>query len=129
MARLRPPRPLVWLIAVAAMIRIAGPAPAQSNASIGANFTTMTLDTNFATFGTGLQPPDTMGAAGLNHFVSYLNGSFSIYTKAGTQVSGVSDRAFWTSALGSDPGNLSDPRIVYDPASRRWFAAMITTSQ
>ena len=39
-------------------------------------------------------------------------------------------RSFWTNALGSDPGNLSDPRILYlYPASQRWFAVMITTDQ
>jgi hypothetical protein len=70
-----------------------------------------------------------MGAAGPNHFVSFVNGSFSVFGKNGTLVSQVSDTSFWTTALGSNPGGLSDPRILYDPASQRWFATMITTDQ
>ncbi len=70
-----------------------------------------------------------MGAAGPNHFVAFNNGSFSIYNKNGSLLSQVSDESFWTSALGTDPGGLTDPRILYDPASQRWFATMVTTDQ
>ncbi len=70
-----------------------------------------------------------MGAAGPNHFVVSQNDGFSIFSKNGTLVSSESPTAFWTSALGSDPGGLTDPRILYDPASQRWFAVMITTDQ
>src|SRR5205823_1036320 len=59
----------------------------------------------------------------------FNNGSFSVYGKNGALVSQTSDTTFWTNALGSDPGNLSDPRILYDPASQRWFAVMITIDQ
>src|SRR5262249_27637671 len=84
---------------------------------------------SFALFGNNLEPPDTMGAAGQQHFVAFNNGNFSIFNKNGTLVSQVSDTTFWTTALGASPGGLSDPRILYDPASQRWFASMITTGQ
>src|SRR3954468_7987546 len=111
----------------AALIALAAPTDAQS-LSIGANFTTITRSQTAPLAGI-FEPPDTMGAAGPNHFVAFNNGSFSIFNKNGSLVSQVSDTSFWTSALGSDPGGLSDPRILYDPASQRWFATMITTDQ
>jgi T5SS/PEP-CTERM-associated repeat protein len=96
--------------------------------SVGANFTTITRSQTNALAGT-IEPPDTMGAAGPNNFVTFNNGSFSIFNKNGAVVSQISDTSFWTSALGSNPGGLSDPRVLYDPASQRWFASMITTDQ
>src|SRR5581483_9972211 len=114
--------------AAAALAAAADPAAAQTF-TLGANFTTMTLENSFANLGTSPEPPDTMGAAGLNNFVALQNGSFAVYSKTGALVSQVSDNSFWTSALGLNPGSLSDPRIVYDPASQRWYATMITTGQ
>src|SRR3954471_1019357 len=111
----------------AALIALAAPTDAQS-LSIGANFTTITRSQTAPLAGI-FEPPDTMGAAGPNHFVAFNNGSFSIFNKNGSLVSQVSDTSFWTSALGSNPGGLSDPRLLYDPASQRWFAIMITTDQ
>src|SRR3954453_7110791 len=111
----------------AALAAIAVPSNAQS-LSIGANFTTITRSQTAPLAGI-FEPPDTMGAAGPNHFVAFNNGSFSVFNKNGSLVSQVSDTSFWTSALGSNPGGLSDPRLLYDPASQRWFATMITTDQ
>lgn len=112
---------------VAVLVTLIGQAQAQSF-STGANFTTITRSQTNALAGI-IEPPDTMGAAGPNHFVAFNNGSFSVFSKNGAVVSQVSDTSFWISALGSDPGGLSDPRILYDPASQRWFATMITTDQ
>jgi T5SS/PEP-CTERM-associated repeat protein len=92
--------------------------------SVGANFTTQTrADGIFE------EPPDTMGAAGPNDFVAFVNNGFVIYNKDGSLVSRVSETSFWAAALGLDPGNLSDPRILYDPVSQRWFTSMITIDQ
>src|SRR4051812_30033111 len=111
----------------AALVALATRSDAQS-LSIGANFTTITRSQTAPLAGI-FEPPDTMGAAGPNHFVAFNNGSFSVFNKNGSLVSQVSDTSFWTSALGSNPGGLSDPRILYDPASQHWFAVMITTDQ
>jgi T5SS/PEP-CTERM-associated repeat protein len=116
------------IVSFAAWMAAIGSADAQT-LSVGANFTTINRSQTRALVG-DLEPPDTMGAAGPNHFVAFNNGSFSIFNKNGALVSQVSDTSFWTSALnGSNPGGLSDPRILYDPASQRWFATMITTDQ
>ncbi|HEX5472304.1 MAG TPA: hypothetical protein VFW73_10475, partial [Lacipirellulaceae bacterium] len=97
--------------------------------SVGANFTTITRQQTRTVSGFIIEPPDTMGAAGPNQFVEFNNGSFSIYSKSGSLISQVSDESFWTNALGTDPGGLTDPRVYYDPQSQRWFASMVTTDQ
>src|SRR4051812_7518449 len=118
---------LANLCGVSILVTLTGQTQAQTF-STGANFTTITRSQTNALAGI-IEPPDTMGAAGPNHFVAFNNGSFSVFNKNGAVVSQVSDTSFWTSALGSDPGGLPDPRILYDPASQRWFATMITADQ
>lgn len=81
--------------------------------------------------GTAATPPDAMGAAGLDEFVTFVNGAFAIHSKTGQRRSLVSDREFWRNA-GIPPvvadGRLSDPRILFDPTVNRWFASEITVS-
>lgn len=83
-------------------------------------------------FSKNLTPPDSMGAVGPSHYVEFVNGAFAIYTKTGTRQSIVSDNQFWSNASwpGTKPSfsGISDPRIVYDSASGRWFATEITTA-
>ena len=67
------------LAAFAAMIGIA---QAQTF-SVGANFTTINRNQTGIVSGFIIEPPDTMGAAGPNHFVAFNNGSFSIFSKTG----------------------------------------------
>ncbi|MBI2561885.1 MAG: PEP-CTERM sorting domain-containing protein [candidate division NC10 bacterium] len=102
---------------------------AQAIPVLGTNFTGITLDTTIA-LGTGAAPPDTMGAVGPGHIVELVNGAYAVYTKAGGGVTTpITDKAFWTNAgLSLGSVGLTDPRVVYDHASGRWFAAQITTS-
>ncbi|MBI1789774.1 MAG: hypothetical protein HYR60_19760 [Acidobacteria bacterium] len=99
--------------------------------AIGLNFTGTTLADYRTLSGSpnsALRPPDTIGAVGLSHIVEMTNGTFAIYNKStGALVSRVLDQTFWTNA-GFNPGagNLSDPRVIYDISSNRWFAAQIT---
>jgi hypothetical protein len=115
-------------LSLAALVATIGAVHAQTF-SVGANFTTITRQQTTTVSGEIIEPPDTMGAAGPNDFVAFNNGSFSIYSKAGNLISQVSDTSFWTTALGSNPGELTDPRVFYDPESQRWFASMVTTDQ
>ena len=65
-----------------------------------------------------------------------LNGSFTVFDRAGSVQTQTTDASFW---LSTDPGNaqlqsiiatgLSDPRIIYDPTSQRWFATEISIGQ
>src|ERR1041385_68591 len=73
-------------------------------------------------------PPDTDGAVGPKYFVEFLNGVFSVYDKtSGTRVQTKSDLSFWAAAGVSISSTLdiTDPRVVFDVYSGRWFASMI----
>lgn len=101
--------------------------PAQT---IIQNFSSLN-SSDVAALGTGGTPPDTMGAAGTNQFVAFINGGFAIYSKAGVRQSLVSDITFWLNAGISSAtmsAGLTDPRIVYDAASGRWFATELTVN-
>lgn len=101
-------------------------------ASIGANFTSIDLTTSTSLTGFSFEPPDTMGAVGISNYVQFNNGSFSVFNKSSsTPISRTSDSQFWINAgvSSSLANNISDPRIVYDPQSQRWFASQITTGQ
>jgi hypothetical protein len=92
--------------------------------TIGLNFqgSELFVDSNFI-------PPDTMGAVGPDHIVEMINGRFDVYSKTnGTEVFTRSLDGFWTTVVGLSipPGDRTfDPRIVFDPASGRWFATSI----
>jgi hypothetical protein len=84
-------------------------------------------------------PPDTMGAAGPNHLVSFLNSEVGFFEKngpsppAGTRLNpGTSLRDFWLPLLSannlpdsaSDP-KVFDPKVIYDPGSGRFIAVTL----
>jgi hypothetical protein len=74
------------------------------------------------------QPPDCEGAVGPLHFVELINGRFAVYRKStGTVAQSKTDSAFWENAGITFPGGdaVSDPRVVFDPSSQRWFASAI----
>ena len=85
-------------------------------------------------FGTGAIPPDMAGAVGPTHVVQFVNGGFAIYERGGKRVGKLRDDAsFWRAAgissnyLDAQFG-LSDPRMIYDAASRRFFVSEITVN-
>ncbi|TWT48995.1 hypothetical protein [Botrimarina hoheduenensis] len=91
--------------------------------AIGQNFTgsTFLVDSNFRT-------PDTMGAAGVDHFVELINGRFSVYRKSdGVRVQTSTLNQFWNNAGQTPTGGSGafDPRVVYDPHARRWYAVAV----
>ncbi|MAG92890.1 MAG: hypothetical protein CMJ48_03985, partial [Planctomycetaceae bacterium] len=87
---------------------------------IGTNFVGSTIADS------GFIPPDTMGGVGPDHIVEMINGVYAIYDKTtGAQISTSSLDAFWTTAMGAATAGTFDPRIVFDAATGRWFAASI----
>jgi hypothetical protein len=94
--------------------------------SIGHNFTGISYgssNTNSASL-----PPDCNGAVGPNHFVEFINGVFAVYNKTnGDLVDFKTDVDFWAGAkVGIDATwEVSDPRVIYDPTSQRWFASQV----
>jgi len=98
-------------------------ASAGPTATIGKNF----LGSSFFTNSSAL-PPDANGAIGPQHFVEFINGAFAAYNRNDpNNVLRESDIDFWFNAglsIATDQG-VTDPRVVYDPLSQRWFASMI----
>lgn len=108
----------VILQAFTALNLFAGP-----TATIGQNFLGSSFFTN-----SSAMPPDGNGAIGPQHFVEFINGAFAAYDRNDPgNVLRESDIDFWFNAgisIASDQG-VTDPRVVYDPLSQRWFASMI----
>jgi hypothetical protein len=103
---------------------------AQVSVQIGQNFTGSDNSQTYIT------PADGNGAVGLNYFVEFINGSFAVYDKSdGSGVAKISDMKFWSNkgpggdGVGginfSSSDAVSDPRVIYDPTSQRWFASQV----
>ena len=87
----------------------AGPAPKQSFDGVG------NVD--------AVLPPDTNGAVGKNHYVQWVNLSFSIYDKSGTKLTGPTKGSTLWSGFGGpcETSNDGDPIVLYDHLADRWF--------
>lgn len=70
----------------------------------------------------GSAPPDTQGAIGPNHALSYTNGTVKIQTKAGGAVSSVSSGTFWSGYYNS---YTFDPKTYYDSNSGRFIVVAL----
>jgi hypothetical protein len=91
--------------------------------TIGHNFTGSTYGVNSSAI-----PADCNGVVGPRHFVEFINGTFAVYNKTnGASVKRIADTKFWSNAgivLANSDG-ITDPRVIYDPLSQRWFASMV----
>ena len=99
------------------------PLPAALVVQIGQNFTGSTYGIDSFD-----RPADGDGAIGPSHFVELINGRFSVYSKtSGARVQTLTDTGFWTGAGLTFPSGafVSDPRVLFDKASQRWFASAI----
>ena len=115
--------PLLEALLSVALLAEGGTASGTLVIQIGQNFTGSTYGVN-----TFARPADGDGAAGPVHFVELINGRFAVYSKTtGAVVQSTSDTSFWQNSGITIPGgqDVSDPRVVFDPASQRWFASAI----
>src|SRR6266851_5394644 len=89
-----------------------------------AGFPVMDLSQQVALYGSGqnLQPPDTQLAAGPANLVEADNSVLSVWTKSGTLVTTADLNVFFGVAGGY---HVSDPRILYDAESSRWFLSVL----
>lgn len=100
-----------------------------ANAGIVAQWQGGNLSNEFG-LGGGYVPPDMGGSVG-GYVMQMLNGYVATYDTQSNMVgSATSLNTFWnnaglSSAIGSTAA--SDPRLIYDPASQRWFASAIST--
>jgi len=97
----------------------AGQVAADQRLQIGANFTGSSFGAD-----SSLVPPDTNGAVGRRHIVEFINGHYAVYRKTdGRRLQSLSLDQFWAGDGASARGFLSDPRILFDSFSGRWFAS------
>ena len=76
----------------------------------------------------GYTPPDSDGAVGPSDYLVAVNGRIRSYSKTGAIGALNADTdVFFSSVRGSD--STSDPRVIYDPLSDRWFVTMINVTQ
>jgi hypothetical protein len=66
------------------------------------------------------EPPDVEVAVGAGYVVELVNGAGRIWTTAGSVVRNTSPEELFAST-----DDLSDPRIVYDSATGRWYATIL----
>ncbi|MDQ1007451.1 hypothetical protein QFZ82_001936 [Streptomyces sp. V4I23] len=100
--------------------------PPQKRPSVGGSRSSAPLAPPAGQFGfeglnqgsTGVRPPDTHGAVGLNHFVEITNGrGIGVFNKAnGANVLNVSFASFFSYTTTM----IFDPRVVYDKKWNRW---------
>jgi subtilisin-like proprotein convertase family protein len=89
--------------------------------SVGASFVGSTLAES------GFIPPDSMAAVGPTQILVVSNGVVKVFSKTGVlgPLNVTSNTFFSSVAAGSD---TSDPRVIYDRLSQRWFVVMINVS-
>jgi hypothetical protein len=101
----------------------AGPTAPSAVENVLTKFPMISLDQQLAApFGKDqfVTPPDTQVAAGPSHLVEMVNSSGSVWDKSGTLLTLFDLNVFFAVPPGS---SFSDPRILYDRDSQRWFAS------
>jgi hypothetical protein len=98
--------------------------------STNANFEGLSNLDNFNTFGFRVNPPDTVGDVGPNHYVEMINLVYGIYSKTGTLLLGPVDTGtLWAGFAVPDCTDPSgDPVVVYDQVADRWLLSQFTTA-
>jgi hypothetical protein len=71
--------------------------------------------------GGGYVPPDVQVATGPNHVVEMVNLAGEVFTKQGANLKTFSLPSFFNSGR----NYYSDPKVLYDASSGRWFASII----
>ncbi|MDX2066013.1 MAG: hypothetical protein SFX74_09750 [Fimbriimonadaceae bacterium] len=74
---------------------------------------------------TGFLPPDPDVAVGPNHVVLAVNTSLAFYEKATGRKTFEQTYEQFFNSLGITGEVISDPKVIYDPVSRRWFTLII----
>lgn len=107
--------------------RAASPPVAQQFLSMraGAAPTVLTSFPGLTSADGRADPPDPEIAAGNGSVVEMVNSAIRIWSSDGSLRSTVSATSFFNASS----GDLSDPRIVYDASSGRWFASVVDVGE
>lgn len=118
-ARLAAAAALVAALVVVAAAAAAAPAPTAPLVRFGG------LDANQLA---GVNPADVQVAAGPGAVVETVNSSIGVWSVSGTTASLVSNQllgVFFSGAgIDRSKDDMTDPRVLFDPVSGRWFAAV-----
>jgi hypothetical protein len=93
------------------------------------NFEGLSNQDNFDVVGFRVNPPDTNGDVGKNHYVEMINLVFGVYSKTGTLLLGPVDTGtLWSGFAVEDCTDPSgDPIVLYDQVADRWILTQFTT--
>jgi len=72
----------------------------------------------------GLTPPDVQVAVGPSHILEAMNVNLGVYSKQGTSITSYS----LSNLFGTGSDFISDPRIIYDRGTSRWFLTVVDVS-
>jgi hypothetical protein len=101
------------------------PSATATNRTIASPFAPVTGTSWAGAFDTTVTPPDPNGAIGPSNYVEIINLQMAIYTRSGVLVN--------KSALGTLTGhsqfNLSDPMVLWDAATQRFYYNVWDTSR
>jgi hypothetical protein len=94
-----------------------------------ANFEGLSNQDNFNVFGFRVNPPDSMGDVGPNHYVEMINLVLGVYDKQGNKLLGpVAIGSLWDGFAVEDCTDPSgDPVVLYDQFVDRWILTQFTT--
>jgi hypothetical protein len=110
-------------------VRLAG-APAAS-LPVETSFPVMSLEGQYQALGNNadqlVAPPDTQLAAGPTDLVEAINSSLSVWAKTGGNPLKVSDLNTFFPV--PDGYSFTDPRVIYDSASGRWFVSGLSFNE
>ncbi|MGH2920923.1 MAG: hypothetical protein ACRDKU_02520, partial [Gaiellaceae bacterium] len=84
---------------------------------------------NFNVFGFRVNPPDSDGDIGRNHYVAMINLVYSVYTRTGTLLVGpVDSGTLWAGfEIDECTDPSGDPIVLYDEKADRWILTQFTT--
>src|SRR6266566_3678603 len=85
---------------------------------------------NFNLYGFRVNPPDSDGEVGPNHYVELINLALAVFDKQGNLLAGPIDTgSLWSGFAIPDCTDPSgDPVVLYDQLEDRWFLSQFTTS-
>jgi hypothetical protein len=105
----------------------AGPSATSAVENVLTSFPAISLDHQLALGADQfVTPPDTQVAAGPDNVVEMVNSSGSVWDKSGTLLKLFDLNKFFAVPTGY---SFSDPRILYDGGSQRWFASGVAFVQ
>jgi hypothetical protein len=105
------------------LVEVGAVATSAPTLTVSASFPLVSLDQQLSSnlpTNQFVAPPDTQLAAGAGYLVEMVNDSASIWSKAGGLVTIFDLNAFFQVPSGE---TFSDPRVIYDAMSSRWFAS------